>query len=116
MDSRPNAYPSYGDESAHYRVQAGRKASPLARASAYLAPEAELAPAAAIGLDWYDPARSDFHASAIVGVFIGIAVTVALWLLNVSAYAWEIWGYAALIVLLPIVAGCAIAMRHARRE
>ncbi|MFD9657983.1 hypothetical protein [Streptomyces mirabilis] len=116
MDSGPNAYPSYGDEFTHYRVQAGRKASPLARASAYLAPEAELAPAAAIGLDWYDPARSDFHASAIVGVFIGIAVTVALWLLNVSAYAWELWGSTARIVLLPIVAGCAIAMRHARRE
>ncbi|MFF7601834.1 hypothetical protein [Streptomyces mirabilis] len=109
MDSGPNAYASYGDEFAHYRVQAGRKASQLARASAYLAPEAELAPAAAIRLDW-------FRASAIVGVFIGIAVTVALWLLDVSAYAWEIWGYTVLIVLLPIVVGCAIAMRHARRE
>ncbi|MFD8221853.1 hypothetical protein ACFV2U_51545 [Streptomyces sp. NPDC059697] len=49
-------------------------------------------------------------------MFIGIAVTVALWLLDVSAYAWEIWGYTALIVLLPVVAGCAIAMRHDRRE
>nr|WP_168515315.1 hypothetical protein [Streptomyces sp. S1D4-11]QIZ00584.1 hypothetical protein HEP87_50955 [Streptomyces sp. S1D4-11] len=116
MDSGPNVYASYGDEFAHYRVQAGRKASQLARASAYLAPEAELAPAAAIRLDRYDPARSAFRASVIVGVFIGIAVTVALWLLDVSAYAWEIWGHTAPIVLLPVVAGCAVAMRHARRQ
>ncbi|MFK0195887.1 hypothetical protein [Kitasatospora sp. NPDC090308] len=117
VDPGQNGFAAYGDEFAPIRAEAGRKASQLARASAYLDSKADLVPAAAINRDRYDPPRSAYLAGAIFLSLLGTAVTIVLICAGASTEAWVTWGYVAGVVVIPIVAlFIVVGTLHARRE
>ncbi|MFE6766673.1 hypothetical protein [Streptomyces sp. NPDC057689] len=108
---------AYGDEFAHVRAEAGRKASELARVSAFLDAKPALVPRAAVDRDRYDPPRSAYLANAVILALLAITVTVVLMCVDASTDAWVTWGYGAGIVVLPTMASFVIVgTLHACRD
>lgn len=112
VDPQHTGLAAYGDEFARVRAEAGRRASQLARASAYLEAKADLVPAAAVDRARYDPPRSGYLGGAILLVLLGIPVTVGLICAGAPTPVWAVAG----LVVIHAAAAFVAAAAHARRD